>query len=43
VLHAFGNAKDGAGLWGSLLLDRSGNVYDLAARSLKYYDASSKR
>jgi uncharacterized repeat protein (TIGR03803 family) len=27
VLHAFGKGKDGAGLWGSLLLDRKGNVY----------------
>jgi uncharacterized repeat protein (TIGR03803 family) len=27
VLHAFGNGKDGAALWGSLLLDREGNVY----------------
>jgi len=27
VLHAFGAGKDGAGLWGSLLLDQAGNVY----------------
>jgi len=27
VLHAFGNGQDGAGTWGSLLLDKKGNVY----------------
>jgi uncharacterized repeat protein (TIGR03803 family) len=27
VLHAFTGGKDGGGLWGSLLLDRHGNVY----------------
>jgi uncharacterized repeat protein (TIGR03803 family) len=27
VLHAFGTGTDGAGLWGSLLLDQPGNVY----------------
>ena len=27
VLHAFGNTGDGAGTWGSLLLDKQGNVY----------------
>jgi len=27
VLHAFGNGDDGAGTWGSLLLDKAGNLY----------------
>jgi uncharacterized repeat protein (TIGR03803 family) len=27
VLHAFGAGKDGGGLWGSLTLDRKGNLY----------------
>jgi uncharacterized repeat protein (TIGR03803 family) len=27
VLHAFNGGNDGGGLWGSLLLDRQGNVY----------------
>ena len=27
VLHAFGGGNDGAGLWGSLVLDSKGNVY----------------
>ncbi len=27
VLHAFGSGDDGAGLWGSLALDREGNAY----------------
>lgn len=27
VLHAFGSGNDGAGLWGSLALDKKGNVY----------------
>lgn len=27
VLHAFGRGQDGAGTWGSLLLDKSGNLY----------------
>ena len=27
VLHAFGNGQDGAGTWGSLLLDGKGNLY----------------
>lgn len=27
VLHAFGNGEDGAGTWGSLLLDKQGNLY----------------
>jgi uncharacterized repeat protein (TIGR03803 family) len=27
VLHAFGKGKDGAGLWGSLTLDKKGNLY----------------
>jgi len=27
VLHAFGQDQDGAGTWGSLLLDKSGNLY----------------
>ena len=27
VLHAFGSGNDGAGLWGSLVLDKKGNAY----------------
>ena len=27
ILHAFGNGQDGAGTWGSLLLDTKGNLY----------------
>ncbi len=27
VLHAFGQGQDGAGTWGSLLLDKKGNLY----------------
>jgi uncharacterized repeat protein (TIGR03803 family) len=27
VLHAFGAGKDGAGLWGSVALDKKGNLY----------------
>jgi uncharacterized repeat protein (TIGR03803 family) len=27
VLHAFGKGQDGAGTWGSLLLDKRGNLY----------------
>jgi len=27
VLHAFGKGQDGAGTWGSLLLDSKGNLY----------------
>src|SRR5580692_8766276 len=27
VLHAFGDGQDGAGTWGSLLIDRKGSVY----------------
>jgi len=27
ILHAFGNGQDGAGTWGSLLLDSKGNLY----------------
>jgi len=27
VLHAFGQGQDGAGTWGSLILDRNGNLY----------------
>ena len=27
VLHAFGRGQDGAGTWGSLLLDKNGNLY----------------
>jgi uncharacterized repeat protein (TIGR03803 family) len=27
ILHAFGSGQDGAGLWGSVILDKAGNVY----------------
>jgi uncharacterized repeat protein (TIGR03803 family) len=27
ILHAFGQGQDGAGIWGSLLLDKKGNLY----------------
>jgi uncharacterized repeat protein (TIGR03803 family) len=30
ILHAFGKGDDGAGLWGSLLLDQKGNLYGTA-------------
>jgi uncharacterized repeat protein (TIGR03803 family) len=31
VLHAFTGGKDGGGLWGSLLLDKQGNLYGTTA------------
>jgi uncharacterized repeat protein (TIGR03803 family) len=31
ILHAFGKGTDGVGLWGSLLLDKQGNVYGTTA------------
>jgi len=36
VLHAFGNGQDGAGTWGSLLLDKKGNVYGTTSGGCHY-------
>ena len=36
VLHAFGKGGDGAGLWGSLLLDSKGNVYGTTVAGGEY-------
>jgi len=33
VLHAFSGGNDGGGLWGSLLLDKQGNVYGTTSAS----------
>jgi uncharacterized repeat protein (TIGR03803 family) len=40
VLHAFGNAGDGAGTWGSLLLDKKGNLYGTTSGGGAYTDGT---
>src|SRR5579863_1358312 len=36
IVHAFGSGEDGAGLWGSVILDSAGNVYGTTSGGGQY-------